>query len=304
MAIQELLTTENYTWYDIQDPKLEDFEKLSSEFNLPALLIQDTLRPEHLPKYENTEGGHFMMMRSYDNESGPDASTVQGLTRKIALFIRGKKIMTIHRVELDFLKTFAEKTKKSGLPRDIQDLAHQIILSIIRTYDEPADSLQDVYDDFEAVILTTRRESLDMSRIYQFRRQLFVMKKLLRQSGDAILRSKDFWVDSPSLLQDLKENLDQVYFELDEISGNFEHLFQVHIALNDQRTNDVMKILTVFSAVLLPLNFLASFYGMNFTQIPGLDSEHTLMTVVLIMILICVVAIWYFRRKGWFKSVD
>jgi magnesium transporter len=65
-----------------------------------------------------------------------------------------------------------------------------------------------------------------------------------------------------------------------------------------------MKILTVFSSVLLPLNFIASFYGMNFEHIPGLHSFHALGMVVLLMVLVSVSAFWYFKRKGWFNQID
>lgn len=282
---------------------MEDFDSLSGKFHLPYLLVQDTLRPEHLPKYECSDEGHFLMMRSYDPGSDENATTVQELTRKIALFITEDRLITIHRIELDYLNKIIEKNKKGENARSIQSLVHQILLAIIRTYEEPVENLQCLYDDFETDILSKKLEELETSRIYHFRRQLFVMKRILKQTNDSLYRSKDFWEEYPSMLQDLRENLDQIYFRLDEISDNFEHLFQLHIALNDQRANNVMKVLTVFSTILLPLNFLASFYGMNFTQLPGLDSWHALITLMVMMFLLCVVAIWYFKKKGWFSTI-
>lgn len=302
MITDNLLSNRSFSWFDVEEPRSEDFDTLSSKFNLPYLLVQDTLRPEHLPKYEFTEEGHFLMMRSYDAECGNDSTTVQELTRKIALFITADRLVTIHRVELEYLKRLADKCKKSEVPKTLQGLVHMVILGIIRTYEEPITNLQNLYDDFETDILSKRCEQLDTTRIYHFRRQLFVIKRILKQTNDALYRSKEFWDEYPSMLQDLKENIDQLYFQLDEISDNFEHLFELHIALNDQRANDVMKVLTVFSTILLPLNFLASFYGMNFTQLPGLDSVHALVTLVVIMFMMSVLAIWYFRRKGWFKT--
>lgn len=104
------------------------------------------------------------------------------------------------------------------------------------------------------------------------------------------------------MLQDLRENIDQLYFQIDEVSINFEHLFGLHIALNDQRANDVMKILTVFSSVLLPLNFLASFYGMNFEHLPGLHSQSAFLLVSSVMIFILIIGVWFFKRRRWFTT--
>lgn len=301
MITENLLTDRSFTWFDIQEPHSDDFERLNKEFNLPYLLVQDTLRPEHLPKYEFTEEGHFLMMRSFDPECGEDATTVQDLTRKIALYITKDQLMTIHRVALPYLLKVIDKCQKSEMPRTIQGLVHMIVLGTIRSYEEPINNLQNLYDDFETDVLS-KKLGLDTTRIYRFRRQLFVIKRILKQTNDALYRSKEFWDDYPSMLQDLKENIDQLYFQLDEISDNFEHLFELHIALNDQRANEVMKVLTVFSTILLPLNFLASFYGMNFTRIPGLDSEQALNLVIVAMILISLGGIWFFRYKGWFKT--
>jgi magnesium transporter len=300
--ISQNLLQNGFSWFDVEEPRSEDFNILSEKFNLPYLLVQDTLKPEHLPKYEFTDEGHFLMMRSFDRDSGGDATTVQELTRKIALFITQDRVVTIHRVHLDYLDKVSDKIKKNEIPKSIQSLVHQIVIGIIRSYEVPITNLQDIFDDFEADILSRKCEQLDTTKIYHFRRQLFVIKRILKQTNDLLYRSKDFWDEHPSMLQDLKENIDQVYFQLDDISDNFEHLFQLHISLNDQRANEVMKVLTVFSSVLLPLNFIASFYGMNFEFIPGLHSEQALGWVVIVMILISVGAIWFFRRKGWFSS--
>jgi magnesium transporter len=302
MITDNLLPNRKFSWFDVIEPRTEDFETLTSKFNLPYLLVQDTLRPEHLPKYESSEDGHFLMMRSYDVDSGNEATTVQELTRKIALYISEDRLVSIHRVELDYIHKITERCGKSEMPKTIQGLIHQIVLGVIRTYEEPIEKLQSIYDDLESDVLSKRCEQLDLSKIYLFRRQLFVIKRILKQTNDSLYRSKDMWEEYPSMLQDLKENIDQLYFQLDEVSDNFEHLFQLHIALNDERANQVMKVLTVFSSILLPLNFVASFYGMNFEHIPGLHSVAALGWVVVLMIAMSLAAIWFFKRKGWVNT--
>jgi magnesium transporter len=302
MVSDNLLTNRSFSWFDVEEPLPEDFDTLSTKFNLPYLLVQDTLRPEHLPKYENTDEGHFLMMRSFDSESENNSTSIQDMTRKIALFIQDERLVTIHRVNLDFINKTLEKCRKNDTPKTLQGLVHSIILGIIRTYEEPVNNLQNLYDDFEEDILSKNVEQLDTTRMYIFRRQLFLIKRILKQTNDTLYRSKEFWDEHPSMLQDLKENIDQVYFQLDEISDNFEHLFQLHISLNDQRANQVMKILTVFSSVLLPLNFIASFYGMNFVHIPGITSASAFNWVVFMMVVVSLTGVWFFKRKGWFRT--
>lgn len=303
MITEKLLSKKDFTWVDVTEPKNEDFERLTAEFTLPYLLVQDTLRPEHLPKYEETEAGHFFMMRSFDPESGHNDTSIQELTRKIALFITDHRLITIHRVDLPFLDTVAERAiKNEHATKNLHALVHQVILSVIRTYEAPVTRLQDIYDGFEHQVLAKKNEHLSTTRIYHFRRQIFLLKRILKQTNDALYRFREFWEEYPSMLQDLRENVDQLYFQLDEVSDNFEHLFGLHVALNDQRANDVMKILTVFSSILLPLNFIASFYGMNFDHLPGLHSPHALLILSLVMLITVILAVWFFRKKGWFRT--
>lgn len=302
MISDNLLSNKSFKWFDVERPQSDDFKTIENKINLPFLLVQDTLKPEHLPKYEFTDEGHFFMLRSFDPDSILDATTVQELSRKIALFINQDTLITIHRVKLNYLGKIIEKTKKNEISDSIQGLVHQIIIGVIRSYESPILNLQNVFDDFEEKILSKNVHKLDTSKIYHFRRQLFVIKRLLKQTYDALYRSKEFWIDYPSMLQDLKENIDHVYYQLDEISDNFEHLFQLHISLNDQRANEVMKILTVFSTILLPLNFIASFYGMNFEFLPGIHSKSSLTWIISIMFSISFAAILIFKQKGWFKG--
>ncbi len=297
------LPEKKFSWYDVTAPDDEDINKLSTDFDLPFLLVQDCLKPEHLPKYEETdEGFHFLMMRAFDKESSLDSTTVQELTRKVALFISPERVVTIHRVELPSLTRVMNRCEKlDPFPKNIQMLVHQLVLDTIRTYEEPINRLQDQYDTFETEVLSKKCD-MGMIKVYHFRRQLFVLKRIIKQTNDGLYRFKEFWEKHHSMLQDLRENLDQLYFQLDEISDNFEHLLELQIMMNDQKANDVMRTLTVFSTVLLPLNFIASFYGMNFVHLPGLDSPHALAGISALMIGVWVVCLLYFRYRGWFKT--
>ncbi|MFL5786307.1 MAG: CorA family divalent cation transporter, partial [Bacteriovoracaceae bacterium] len=74
MIKQIPLPEKRFSWYDVTAPDDADISTLAHEFDLPFLLVQDCLKPEHLPKYEVTEEGfHFLMMRSYDKDAKADA---------------------------------------------------------------------------------------------------------------------------------------------------------------------------------------------------------------------------------------
>ena len=279
---------------------LVDFDFLKTEYQLSPLLVQDCLKPEHLPKYEQTDNGHFIMTRVYDEKCGAESITVQEMTSKIALFITDERLITIHTGDLEFLNGFIEKKDKAGFPQSLTTLVYQLLKSVILNYQEPINHLQLSYEDFENEILSRQTENLSNKRVYLFRRKLFVIKSLLKQMNTALVISKELWVDESSMLQDLKENLQQLYFQLEDISNSFDQLYALYISFTGQKANEVMRILTVFASVVLPLTFISSFYGMNFDHLPGLHSRIGLEIVTLTMIFFSSIGIWYFKRRGWF----
>lgn len=302
MITENIVINKNYSWIDIENPLKVDFDFLKTEFHLPPLLVQDCLKPSHLPKHEAMERGHFFLCRAFDPSSKDSDITVQKLTNKVALFITNERLITMHTVDLGFLRKFAEGTKKVSYPTDLFLLTHQLLRAIVETYNEPLARLQSLYEEFEHEVLSRSRESLSTHRVYQFRRQLFVLRGILKQTQASLHHGKDYWFLNPSLIQDLREDIDQLYFRLDDISHNFDQLFALYLSMNEQKNNQVMKILTVFASVLLPLTFIASFYGMNFDNLPGLHTNLGLVILSLLMIFMSVATVWYFKRRGWFVS--
>lgn len=302
MITENVVINKNYSWIDIEHPLKVDFDFLKTEFQLPLLLVQDCLRPAHLPKHEKATEGHFFLCRCFDPSSKVDDINIQELTNKIALFITTERLVTIHNVDLPLLRKFISSVNRTGLPQDLELLSHQIMKVVIESFQEPIARLQDQYEEFEHEVLSRSTESLSTNRVYQFRRQLYVIKGILKQTHATLHHGKDFWEENPSLIQDLRENIDQLYFRLDDISHNFDQLFALYLSINEQRNNEVMKILTVFATILLPLTFVTSFYGMNLDYLPGRHSILGPFGLMAFMIFLTSITVWYFKKRRWFIS--
>ena len=93
-------------------------------------------------------------------------------------------------------------------------------------------------------------------------------------------------------------------FALNEIESNkqlLEGITNLYFAMQGQRMNEIMKMLTIVSSIFIPLTFIAGIYGMNFTYIPELNSKYGYFFTLILMSLISIILILYFRKKGWFK---
>ena len=97
----------------------------------------------------------------------------------------------------------------------------------------------------------------------------------------------------------LRESADAYLFWVDQMLEEVNLLLQVHLAMSSKRTNEVMRVLTVFSAFFLPLTFIVGIYGMNFQYMPEL-AQHWGYPAVLLAMAGIAAAIWlWFRRRGW-----
>jgi len=102
-------------------------------------------------------------------------------------------------------------------------------------------------------------------------------------------------------MQDLRENAESMHFYADEMLEEVNNLLQMQLSIAAHRTNDVMRILTVFSAFFLPLTFIVGVYGMNFQHMPELPLVWGYPLVWGIMLSV-VAGIWlWFRRRGWLR---
>ncbi|RYE11964.1 MAG: magnesium transporter CorA, partial [Sphingobacteriales bacterium] len=96
--------------------------------------------------------------------------------------------------------------------------------------------------------------------------------------------------------RDLYVRLQNIY---DSLSDNTNHLLNLYFNVSAQRTNDTVRILTVFSVFFMPLTFIVGIYGMNFEFMPELHSRVGYPVVIGVMVAITLLIYLWFRRKGW-----
>ena len=90
--------------------------------------------------------------------------------------------------------------------------------------------------------------------------------------------------------------ISNIDFELQELESKINLIFSIQ----GHRLNEVMKTLTIFSVIFIPLTFLAGIYGMNFENIPELKFKYSYFILLAAMVIITLISVWYFKRKKWF----
>lgn len=134
------------------------------------------------------------------------------------------------------------------------------------------------------------------------KQELFNFKKSTKSLYDTIIKLEKvnmngfktkYFTEIKEQASTLMMNID---FELQELESNINMIFSIQ----GHRLNEVMKTLTILSAIFIPLTFLAGIYGMNFENIPELKYQNGYFILLGVMVLVAIAAVWYFKKQKWF----
>lgn len=279
-----------FQWVDIENPTEEDFSNLKLPFVVDNNFLEDALEAGHLPKIERTQEYVFMILRGYTATAEEKAIEVGQISNKIAFFINQKTVVTIHRASFPFLNNINNKINTSD------ELVLQIVNDLLETFQNPIKSQSEKMDDLEQSIFLKGGNNLSIEKLYFEKAKARLSKKIL-----LIMQSvfNQFKVEEPLFtnLQDIKDTIVDLILRTDEIVEDSNALLNSYMSYQAQKSNDVMKLLTVFSAFFLPLTFIAGVYGMNFDHMPELRWENGYFITLGVMIVIAVIIFIWFRRK-------
>lgn len=281
----------NFKWVDILDPNKSDLDTIAEEFNLNYLQIHDSLEVGHLPKYEKQEGYDFLIFRAFTAKPNDRITNINELSNKIAFFYSDSRLMTIHRTDYDFLEDIPAYFE------DPQQLMIYIIHKMLRSFDEPSKLLDDKVDNFEKVIFLRDYSKVSLEDLYYLKTETRISKKIL-QITQNVVNQIEVVDKHKSALQDVKDKLLSLILSYEEVLEDSQNLLNTYLSVNSQRSNDVMKLLTVFSAFFLPLTFIVGVYGMNFHNMPELDWEYGYFGTLAVMSLLAIIIyVWFKKRK-------
>ncbi len=289
-----------FTWIDVTAPTRAELQELAARHGLPATAVEDCLDPEHLPKYERFSDSIFLILRVFDAAAPGSAGTVQELTRKIALFLRGDAGLTVHRVDLPAIAAVRERFSGPAAEECTGTaLLSALVKATLDTYDKPLQQAEDDIDAFEEGLFRPDMPAPPLERVHVLKRRVSLIKRMLWQTQNVIVRMTPAGERMLPLYQDLKENTESYHFWADQLQEDLNNLLSMHVTMASHRTNEVMRVLTVFSVFFLPLTFIVGVYGMNFEHMPELGKRWGYPAVLALLAGVCVVIFIWFRRRGW-----
>jgi magnesium transporter len=285
----------NFDWIDIVNPTPEELDAVAAKYGLHPSAVQDCLQPEHLPKYELIDDTHFIIARYFDVESAKSSDNIHELSRKVAIFFSRNYVITVHRKQFAQYSDLIQRNVTFGHTIDV---VCKIVKASFVTYEEPIAKLDNEIDFYESRIFLKKRIPDLLKNIYLIKRKAYVIRKLFNLSKEIVDNVNSIEKRGP-VKKDLEDYYVKYDTQIEQVYESINGLMHIYISLSSQRTNEVMRTLTVFTAFFLPLTFVVGVYGMNFHFMPELTYSWGYPAVMLFMGIITLAIYAWFKKKGW-----
>ena len=308
-SLPELLErNDSVVWVDVDVRDHDSLARAESiyrdVFRFHHLTIEDCREARNQPKVEEFPEYLFFIVHGIK----PQEKKSEFKTKELDIYLgpnfvvtnRNENFRSIDAVEQAIQKDPRAFEKGAAyLLHQIMDMMVDFYMPIVDEFDATIHSLEDrVYEtdrggkELLVEIMELRRSVARLKRIST--RQLEVLHKIAHGDFPQIPENvKPFYRDVHDHLLRISD-LAESYRDL--VSG----LFEIHSSVTANRTNEVMKLLALISATMLPLTLLTGIYGMNFENMPLLRMRYGSEIVLVIMLAIFISLIVYFKRKGWF----
>jgi magnesium transporter len=305
-GVDECLTyadKETVTWVNVNG--LHDTEvihKIGEHFGIHSLVLEDILDTEKRPELDDYVDFIFIILKMVllDRETGRiDAD-------QVSLLLCRNTVISFQEGEEDVFETIRERirTGKGRIRKAGADyLIYTLADAIVDEYYVVLEAIGELIEEIEDELLEDPGEET-LRDIYGLRREIVLLRKYTFPLRELVHKFQIS--ESPLIEQDTKLYIRDLYDHSLQIMDTTESyrdmlsgMLETYLSLSSNRMNEVMKVLTVMASIFIPLTFIAGIYGMNFEYMPEIHHHLGYPGVILLMFVIAMVMVYFFRRKNW-----
>ena len=286
-------------WYDIRDPNDPELDRLAAEFQLHSLHIEDCRHRGQRAKLEELNGYLFLVLKPVTVL--PDGSLD---VSDLDVFLGREFLITVQEECGEAIAPALEHIRTSFPTARGDQLLYRIFDGLVDTYAPALDYYSDVIDELQDQVLDNPApESLE--KIFETKRALAQLRRVLANTRDvagglqrmeSALIDHDMWPFLRDVYDHVARSLDLVETQRDLLNGALD----IYLSSIANRTNRVMKVLTVLGTVALPAIIVSGIYGMNLPDLPGKDAPHAFWLVGLVTMAVTGILLAVLRWFRWF----
>ncbi|MCC7498755.1 MAG: magnesium/cobalt transporter CorA [Bryobacterales bacterium] len=285
-------------WFDIRKTNNEELDRLGEEFRLHPLHIEDCRHGNQNGKVEEGDGYLFVVVKPVEITKDGTLSITD-----LDVFVGPDYVITVDEDGASCTAGLLERLQARTNGQRPDHMLYRLLDSVVDLYVPVLDRYGDMIDALEDRALDDASPAT-VETIFQLKRELIVMRRVLQNMRDVaghLQRTESTLIRADLLpfLRDvydhLARNLDLVEMQRDLLSGAMD----IYLSSVANRTNQVMKVLTVLSTIALPALVISGFYGMNVKHLPWAETPGGVLVVAGLMASSTIILLWVLRRFNW-----
>ena len=282
-------------WFDVADPASPELDELAQQFELHELQIEDCRHRPQRPKTEEHDHYIFTVLKHIH-----DAAELE--FDDIDLFLGPDFLISVRNADAVVIESVRARAGEEKTER-LDRLFYMIVDQIVDGYQFVLDKLADEISEIEDVVLE-QPDPETLARIFALKRKLVEFRRVaagMREVVNALIRREKGLLgdDLDPYFRDVYDHIirtvDMIETYRDLLSGALD----IYLSAVANRTNEVMKVLTIWGTVALPLVIITGFFGMNL-KLPWANDPHGTDYAVALMAVSTLTILIYFKVKRWF----
>ncbi|MBX2900043.1 MAG: magnesium/cobalt transporter CorA [Cyclobacteriaceae bacterium] len=280
----------------------ELIKKISTHFDLHYLLVEDIRNTDHQPKADEYEKHLFFTLKMLYRIEG------ESIDYEHISFVLGKDyLLSFQEKEGDFFGNLRNRIKLDTSiirKRGADYLLYRLIDAIVDSYYSILENIGHQVEEIEDNISNNPTVE-DFKHIQKLRKEFIYLRKVvypLREALNKVIKNEDEFIEDRNIkyFSDVYDHVIHLIDSLDTYKDLTSTLMELYMNTINFKMNEVMKLLTIITTIFIPLSFIAGIYGMNFKYMPELDWPNGYFGVLLVMGVIFVMMVAYFKYKKWF----
>ena len=302
--LPELLKNEKCViWIDMEAPTEADEQVLVNVFRFHPLTLEDCRETRNYPKVEEFPGYLYFIVHGVRADTSPDHFN----TIELDAFLGPNYVITYHHDMFRSINNVKKlvTTTPVACQRGPAFLLHQILDQIVDFYSPVLDDFDDRIAKLEDDIFTLRRPNQAiLEEIMDLKRGVLRLRRISTRQMEVILRtSRGEFALIPAPMLPFYRDIHDHIIRITDLAESYRDLISgcldAYMSVVGNRMNEIMKVLTIFSAIMLPLTFIAGVYGMNFENMPELTTRFGYFVVLTIMVVVAIGMLLFFWARGW-----
>jgi magnesium transporter len=292
---------DTFVWLGLHAPSAEEFESVRREFDLHELAVEDAIKAHQRPKLELYDDTLLMVLkpvRYIDSEELIE-------TGEILLFVSDRFIISVRHGEAGGLSEVRRRLDRRPdlLERGPGAVLHAIIDRVVDDYGPIADAIEQDIADLEGQVFSPDRQN-PAERIYKLEREVLefhrAVNPLAAPVGRLAAGGSDMIDENlEAYFRDVHDHVLRVSQRIEGFRDLLSSMLQANLAQASVRQNEDVRKITAWVAILAVPTMVAGIYGMNFEHMPELKWEFGYPVVLAVVLLVCGLLYFRFRRAGW-----